>query len=194
MRDNVVKLNDNKTELLIITSRDIVSANHVILQSKLVSNLINQVMHLKKRGLIFDTTCNLEHHVSSICKSSNHQLYSSGKILNYLDLLSVKKIVTVTVISRFYFLQLWTVTSQSLITAKMPKQCSLCSISPAKVRPYYISAENHHWLSVKETIQFKILPLTYKCGNSLASRYFAVGILHPWSGIAFNGLGSLLYP
>ena len=51
-------------------------------------------------GVLFDSTCSLNDHVSKICKSINYDLYSIGKIRKYLDTPIAGKMVNCSITSR----------------------------------------------------------------------------------------------
>ena len=97
---NLLKLNDDKTELLVITSRPSTSESlHMSI------NVGDQYISPseeppKNLGVIFYSTCSLKDHVSNVCRSINFNLYSIGKIRKYLDRPTVEKLVNATMTSR----------------------------------------------------------------------------------------------
>ena len=97
---NLLKLNDDKTELLVITSRPSTSESlHISI------NVGDQYISPseeppKNLGVIFYSTCSLKDHVSNVCRSINFNLYSIGKIRKYLDRPTVEKLVNATMTSR----------------------------------------------------------------------------------------------
>ena len=51
-------------------------------------------------GVLFDSTCSLNDHVSKICKSINYNLYSNEKIRKYLDTPTAEKMINFSITSR----------------------------------------------------------------------------------------------
>ena len=139
MRDNLLQLNKDKTDLQIIISRN--SVNKSLDTAIKVGDQSIKLCDVpsKNLGVIFDTIWCLKHHVSNVCKSIIHQLYSIGKIRKHLDLLSIKKIVNATTRSRLDYCDSKKVSYWP--TAKMTKPCSSYSIPSAKVRAYYTTPE-----------------------------------------------------
>ena len=100
MNDNFLKLNDDKTELLIITTHEELSK---------ISDISIKVGHQsispsddppRNLGVIFDSTCCHDAHVAKLYRSINFNLYSVGKIRKYLDGPTAKKMINATVTSR----------------------------------------------------------------------------------------------
>ena len=83
MNDNFLKLNDDKTELLIITTRE--ELNKISDISIKVGDQSISDDPPRNLGMIFDSTCCLDAHVAKLCRSINFNLYSVGKIRKYLD-------------------------------------------------------------------------------------------------------------
>ena len=81
MTNNLLKLNDDKTELIIVTTSETTSR-----QEDIVINIGDSPMEPPRNfGVLFDSTCCLNDRVNKICKNINYQLYSIGKIRKYLD-------------------------------------------------------------------------------------------------------------
>ena len=85
MTNNLLRLNDDKTELIVITTHSNTSQNQHIginIDDSLITPSSGPPRNL---GALFDSTCSLHDHVSKICKRINYDLYSIGKIRKYLD-------------------------------------------------------------------------------------------------------------
>ena len=100
MKLNLLKLNDDKTELLVITSRPSTSQSLHISIKVGDRDISPSEEPPKNLGVIFDSTCSLKDHVSNVCRSVNFNLYSIGKIWKYLDRPMVEKLVNATITSR----------------------------------------------------------------------------------------------
>ena len=95
-----MKLNDDKTELLVITTSDELSKK-LNISVKVGDHFINPNRgNPRNLGVLFDSTCGLNSHVSQICKNINYHLYSIGKIRKFLDKPTTEKLVAGAITSR----------------------------------------------------------------------------------------------
>ena len=108
MKLNLLKLNDDKMELLIITSRPSTSQSlHISI--KFGDQFINPSEEPPKNlGVIFDSTCSLRDHIFKVCRSINFNLYWIGKIREYLDRPTIEKLVNATITSRLDYCNILT--------------------------------------------------------------------------------------
>ena len=83
MTNNLLKLNDDKTELIIITTSNPTSRQEDVVINIGDSPIAPSMDPPRNLGVFFDSTCCLNDHVSKICHK--YQLYSIGKIRKYLD-------------------------------------------------------------------------------------------------------------
>ena len=100
MNDNFLKLNDDKTELLIITTREELSKISDISIKVGDQSISPSDDPPRNLGVLFDSTCCLDAHVAKLCRSINFNLYSVGKIRKYLDGPTAEKMINATVTSR----------------------------------------------------------------------------------------------
>ena len=80
MTNNLLKLNDDKTELIIVTTSETTSRQEDIVINIGDSPIAPSMESPRNLGVLFDSTCCLNDHVNKICKNFNYQLYSIGKI------------------------------------------------------------------------------------------------------------------
>ena len=83
--DKFLKLNDDKTELLISKTREELSKISDI-STKVVDQSISQSDDPPSSlGVIFEITHGLDAHIAKLCRTINFNLYSVGKIRKYID-------------------------------------------------------------------------------------------------------------
>ena len=180
MTDSKLKLNDDKTELIVITSpyyhKRLESAvftidDAVIVPSSAARNI----------GVIFDNTMSMSCQVSAVCKSVHFHLRNISKIRKQITNEACEKLIHALITSRIdcgnacifgiadYQLNrlqmLLHISARILL--RPDHSCSITSI-----------LEDLHWLPVKHRVVFKILLLTFKALNGLAPRYLSE-LLHP---------------
>ena len=116
-------------------------------------------------GVLFDSTCSLNDHLSKICKSINYNLYSIGKIWKYLHTPTAEKIINCSITSRLDYCK------HLLYCAKgyNRSQLQLCQNNAARMLSLrhkfdHITPvlKDLHWLPVEQRIEYKVLLLTYK--------------------------------
>ena len=176
MTNNLLKLNDDKTELIVITTHSNTSQNQNIginIGDSLITPSSEPPRNL---GVLFDSTCSLNDHVSKICKSINYNLYSIGKIRKYLDTPTAEKMINCSTASRLDYC------NSLLYGAKgyNKSQLQLCQNNAARMlslrRKFdHITPvlKDLHWLPVEQRIEYKVLLLTYKALHGKAPAYIS---------------------
>ena len=85
MASDLLRLDDNKTEVLFIRSQHMMQK---IPDSVLhIGNDISLLVTARNIGALFDNSLSINTHISHICKSFWHHLRQVGLIRHYLDLL-----------------------------------------------------------------------------------------------------------
>ena len=183
MKLNLLKLNDDKTELLVITSRPSTSQSLHISIKVGDQDISPSEEPPKNLGVIFDSTCSLKDHVSYVCRSINFNLYSIGKIRKYLDRPTVEKLANAIITSRLDYCNSLMFGIPKELISQLEKRQNHAARVITKWRKYdHINPAlvDLHWLPVKQRIDFKILLLTYKALNGLAPAYMRE-LLIPYS-------------
>ena len=159
-----LKLNRDKTELLVISSKyrprpsleSILVGDHRVKRSDKARNI----------GVVFDGNLSLDKHVSSVCKSALFHLWNITKIRMYLTSESTNILVHAYVTCR--------VGSPKYMIQKLQRiqNCTACLVAgqarAAHIRPVL---KELHWLSMEQRITFKVLLFTFKALNNLAPPY-----------------------
>jgi len=84
MNSNVLKLNNNKTEYIVFSSKQHVKKTEN-LHIKIGSSYINLSMSIRNLGNILDNTLGIEKQVNSISKSCYYQIRNIGLIHKYIN-------------------------------------------------------------------------------------------------------------
>ena len=167
-------LNDDKTELIVITTHSNTSQNQHIginIGDSLITPSSEPPRYL---WVLFDSTCSLNDHASKICKSINYNLYSIGKIRKYLDIPTAEKMINCSITSRLDYCNSLLYGAKSYNIS----QLQLCQNNAARMlslrRKFdHITPvlKDLHWLPVEQRVEYKVLLLTYKAlhGKTVAS-------------------------
>ena len=171
MTRNKRKLNRDKTELLVISSR---YRPRPSLDSIVVGNCrVCPLISARNIGVVFDQTLSLEKHVNSVCKVALFHLRNIAKIREYLTVDNTKILVHAFVICRLDNCSSLLVGSPKYLFQKLQRiqNCAarLVAQLPKAARTSPI-LQKLHWLPVEQRVIFKVLLLTYKALNNLAPK------------------------
>ena len=173
------KLNDDKTELLVISTRKELSKISDISINAGDQSISPSDDPPRILDVIFDSTCCLGAHIAKLCRSINFNLYSVGKRRKYLDGPTAEKMINATVTSRLdYCNSLLYRAKQSHIDRLQCFQNNAARIISKRRKFDHISPvlRELHWIPVEHRISYKILLLTYKALNGHAPQYLSINI------------------
>ena len=164
---NFLKLNDDKTELLVITQNESTSKSQDITLSIGGEEVSPDPKEPPKNlGVLFDSTMGLQQHISKLCRSLNYKIYQIGKIRKYITEDSAKMLVNATVTARLDYCNSLLHGVKGVFLDKLQK----CQNSAARVitrtpKRHHMTPILYrlHWLPVRQRIQYKMLLITYKC-------------------------------
>ena len=173
MTDNKLLCNSSKTEILHFTSRYL--RRQPIAAVNIAGSEIKTSMNAWYLGVTFDQCLMMSTHVSNLCKSASFAL---KRIENrqYLDQPSTGKLIHSFVSSKLDY-------CNSLLYGLPDKEISKLqrvqnSAAPRVTKTRRVDhippiLRKLHWLPVRKRSIFKILLITYKFLNGLASSYLA---------------------
>ena len=165
MAENLLKLNEDKTEVLLITPRE-----HPEGLSLNVGGFDIKPSETPPRnlGVLFDSAMCMDDQINKLCKALNYKIYSIGKIRRYLDKSTTATLVNCLVTSKLDY-------CNSLLYGVHDYQIDRlqrCHNNAARVitlsRKYdHITPMLYqlHWLPVKYRIIYKVLVTAHKSLN-----------------------------
>ena len=175
MASNSLCLNDDKTEVLLIGSKNNLRKIPERFL-KVGGDNIKPSSAARNIGVMFDKTLSMDCQVSQICRSAWNQLRQLGQIRPYLDTGSAKMLMHSFVSSRLdsFNSLLYGLPSQELKRLQRILNAAARVVSLSKkydhITPVLI---NLHWLPIVERIHYKILLITYKAIHGLAPQYIS---------------------
>ena len=174
MIQNKLKINDEKTEFLIMSSKraklnmdvDIEIGNARIDPSPVCRNL----------GVMFDNHMSMANHIDTACRTMMFHLRNISSIRSLLTESAAAQLVHSLVTSRldycnslFYKLPAYLVKRlqrvQNIAARIVTRSEPFCHITPVLFKL--------HWLPVEYRVRYKILILTFKCLHGLAPEYLS---------------------
>ena len=157
---NFLKLNENKTEVVLFGRPDLVQ----VLASSLGPLAPYIRSHARNLGFIIDGAFNLDKQVSAVVKSSFFQLRLLAKVKPYLSRKDLEKVIHAFITSRLdYCNSLYVGISQSeLNRLQLVQNAAARLLTGTKKREHITPVlRSLHWLPVRYRIDFKILLFVY---------------------------------
>ena len=172
MSSNMLKLNDDKTEILTVQGP---RCNPVDLQSLTIGDEeVDMNKYIRLLGVDFDDNFSFKQHVSAVARKCFYTLKNMFKIRRCLDESSAKTIVHTMITSHLDYCNviLCGLPDSTLKHLTRIKRMSACFVSQrAKFDHITPTMKQLHWLPIRYRIHYKVLLLTYKSMNGLAPPY-----------------------
>ena len=162
---NKLKLNPNKTEIILIGSKSKKSKLITSLPDSILGEKIDFNDKVRNLGVIFDSDFSFTQHISSVCKSCFYHIRDLSRIRRHLTLSTATSLANALVSSRLdYCNSLFYRLTEKELARLQRIQNTLCRIVTRISRYSSTSGpmKSLHWLPVKFRILFKINLLTYK--------------------------------
>lgn len=173
MTHNRLMLNDIKTEILIIGSRQ--QLEKINIESvRIGESLIKPVKSTRNLGAWFDERMSMSVHIGKICSRAFRGLYNIRQIRKFLSVESSKTLVHAFITSHLDYCNSLLAGLPQYQYDRLQKilnaAARMVSLLPkfSHVTPVLMKL---HWLPIKYRIQFKILLMVYKALNGLAPKY-----------------------
>ena len=166
-----LRLNDNKTEFMIIgTRKQLAKVN--IGGLSVVQSIIALVTSVRNLGSWFDQ--NLSMIINKMCKAASFHIYNIRRIRKYLNNDATQTLVHSIVIGRLDYCNSLLYKVPAVHMSKLQRiQNSAARLECSTPRFNHITPVlfSLHWLPVAYRIEFKILVLTFKAIYQLAPSY-----------------------
>ena len=181
MLSHELKMNDDKTEFLVISSKSIARGivsptlhigDHQVVATSTARNI----------GVMMDSKASMEAHVLSVCKSSFVHIRNLSRIKKFLDSSSLERLVHAFITTKLDYCNSLLCGAPSTLINKLQRiQNIVARLITGHGRCEHITPvlKSLHWLPVKQRITFKTLVLVYKAVNNLAPVYLKE-LLYPY--------------
>jgi hypothetical protein len=172
MIKNKLKINDEKTEFLIIsTSRSRVQHQESL---KVGNTVVPSSASCRNLGVMFDKHADMTKHVSSVCRSAHFHLRNINSIRPLLNDSATAQLIHALITSRLDYCNSLLYGLPDYMILKLQRiqniACRILCRAPRAIDVKALMADQH-WLPVQRRIQFKVLLLTFKALNELAPSY-----------------------
>ena len=180
MSRNRLKLNDCKTEFLVIGTKNMLGK--VKTTSVRVGDArITAEKKVRNIGAFFDNELKMGAHINHVSKSAWINLFKIGKIRSYLTEDQAKSVVHAYVVSKLdcYNALLAGITTAQLTQLQRVQNAAAKLITRSKKYDHVTPLLHHlHWLPVEDRIIFKILLLAFKSLNGSGPAYLNELLVH----------------
>ena len=173
MTNNKLKLNDDKTEAILISTRQKLSQLPP-LSLQLCNTTIPISESAKNLGVHLDSTLSMQNFVSQTAKSCYYHLRRISLIRKHLTTEATVKLVLCLIMSRIdYCNSLLSGVNQSYIHTLQRIQNNAARLILKTKKTDHISPllTQLHWLPVQKRILYKLDTICYKCLNNAAPDY-----------------------
>ena len=175
MQNNLLKINDNKTEVMVVSTRYFLNkglSDSVVL--KIGSCSIKASSVVKNLGVSLDAKLDMADHINNTCKSTAFHLHNIWKVRRYLDKTTTEKIIHALVTSRVDYCNSLFQSASNSSLAKLQRIQNMAARIVEMVPKYDRISQvikSLHWLPVHHRVSFKILSIIYKALHGNAPRY-----------------------
>ena len=174
MQADKLKLNENKTEVMLIGTRQQLSK--VNLGTLTVGDTSVAIVNkAQNRGVWFDSQLNFSLHITKTCSLSCCSLYKIRCIRKYLSYKSAPTLILALVIGCLDYCSslLYGLPASYIIRLQQFQNAAVRLISNTCMRFDHISPvmKDLHWLPVKYRIMFKLVVYTFKALHGSAPTY-----------------------
>ena len=176
MLNDKLKLNDDKTEFMIIgTSQQ--PAKVSINSLRVGTATITPVSSARNLGSWFDSKLTMVAHISKTCNSALYYFYNLRRIRKYLSKDNTKTLIHAYISSRVYYCNSLLYGLQEYQLNKLQRVQNMCARLMCNESKHYCHITpllvDLHWLPVKFRIEFKILLIVLKIFKGLAPSYLS---------------------
>ena len=170
MNQNVLQLNQDKTEVIVFGNKE----KRIAVSKHLESLSLKTRDQVRNLGVLIDSDLTFSSHIKSITKTAFYQLKNISRVKGFMSQTDQEKLIHAFISSRLDY-------CNGLLTGlpqKSIKQLQLIQNAAARVltrtkRSEHITPvlKSLHWLPVSYRIDFKVLLLVYKSLNGLGPEY-----------------------
>lgn len=169
---NLLKLNHDKTDIIIFGKQDSIS----LIRNNLGPLSANVHPHVKNLVFIFDSTLKLDKQINSVVRGSFFQLRSISKLKNILSSKDLETVIHAFISSRLdYCNSLYLgICHSSLSRLQLVQNAAARLLTGTRKRENITPVlASLHWLPVKHRIDFKVLLFVFKALHGLAPGYIS---------------------
>ena len=175
MLENRLKLNDDKTELIVFTPKRFKNLSET-LKVTVGDIVINTSSIVRDLGVLLDDRVSMESHVLNLRKQAYFQIRTVAQIRPYINTETAKTLMRSLVLSRLDYCNslLYGIPKYLLNQLQVVQNTAARIIYRLRRRDHITPALiSLHWLPIDMRIRYKILLITFKCLRGIGPIYLA---------------------
>ena len=181
MRTNKLKLNDEKTEVVLFGTRQQLEklGEDNTFEIKMGSEVTKPTLSARNLGFNMEAQLKSQTHITNVCGTAYSTLKNIARVQNLLTPEAAKIIIQGLVISKLDYCNGLLLGASAHQMNKLKIVQNMCCRVITNLRKYaHISdtMKDLHWLKIPQRIQVKVLVTIYQCVNALAAP-FAINLL-----------------
>ena len=173
MKSNLLKLNDDKTEFLVLgTRKNLETAGNFSL--KIGNDIIQQSECIRNLGMFWDKELKGTAHFNQLTSSLYYTIRNVARIRHLIDRDTTKILMQALVLSRLDYCNSTFIGCTQYNLSKLQRVQNMAGRVIFKLRKHdhiTLHLSNLHWLKVAERIDFKVAVLVFKCLRGMAPSY-----------------------
>ncbi len=180
MTNNKLQLNNDKTELIFLGSKRLLSTASIPTSVELENCQISTSTTVRNLGVTLDQSLSFQDNVSSICRACYLELRRIGSIRHLLSEDATKTLISAFILSRLdYCNSLLAGCPQKLLSRLQKVQNNAARLTLRLPRSAHVTPLLHslHWLPIEKRIDYKLSLLCFKSLNDLGPTYLS-DLLH----------------
>ena len=177
---NMLKLNDSKTELMLVTSKRSKHLHNLPISITIGNAQIPFKQSMKNLGFTLDCHLTMNAHVSNIARTCYFELRRLASIRRFLTSTATATLVSAFVLSRIDYCNSLLFGSTHDVTSHLQRIQNYAAqviLRLPRSSSITIHLKSLHWLPVKVRSTYKLACLCYHCHSSTAPSY-VTGMLH----------------
>ena len=177
---NMLKLNDNKTELMLVTSKRTEHLHSLPTSTTMGNAQIPFKKSVKNLGFTLDCHLTMNTHVSDIARTCYFELRRLASIRRFLTSTATATLVSAFTLSRIDYCSSLLFGSTHDVTSHLQRTQNYAArliLRLPKSSSITIHLKSLHWLPVKVRSTYKVVCLCYHCHSSTTPSY-VTGMLH----------------
>ena len=180
MRTDLLKLNDDKTEVIMFGTRSQLSKIGEV-SIKIGNDTISAVPSVRNLGVHFDKELKWTVHINRLTSNLYHILRKVAHVQHLFNEDATKTIIQALVLSKIDYCNSIYLGAPTYAINKLQRLQNMGCRIIRKVGKYdHITPHliELHWLRINECIVYKVCVLMFKCINGLAPQYLSETIIH----------------